>query len=184
MRKMTRLGLATGAALGLATLAAPVAAGAAGAAGDGGGWNPGGANHVVFVQTDNASGNQVVAYDRAADGALTWSHTYATGGLGGVLTGSVGGPSGLPGLPDLRPEEQPALRGERRQQHRVGLFGAGRSAHPAPGGELRRVVPGERGGARQPRLRAQRRERWDGPGVRRGVRPSWCPCRDPAAPSA
>jgi 6-phosphogluconolactonase (cycloisomerase 2 family) len=86
MRKMTRFGLATGAALGLATLAAPVAAGADG---NGGGWNPGGANHVVFVQTDNVSGNQVVAYERAADGALTQSHTYATGGLGGVLTGSV-----------------------------------------------------------------------------------------------
>src|ERR1700722_11482627 len=89
MRKTTRLGLATGAALGLATLVAPVAAGAAGAAGDGGGWNPGGANHVVFVQTDNTSGNQVVAYDRADNGALTWKHTYATGGLGGVLTGSA-----------------------------------------------------------------------------------------------
>ncbi len=86
MRKMTRLGLTTGAALGLATLAAPVAAGASG---NSGGWNGGGGNHVVFVQTDNTSGNQVVAYDRAADGALTWSHTYDTGGLGGVLTGSV-----------------------------------------------------------------------------------------------
>ena len=87
MRKMNRLGLTTGAALGLAALAAPVAAGADGPANDGG-WN-GGANHVVFVQTDNTSGNQVVAYDRADNGALTWSHTYDTGGLGGVLTGSV-----------------------------------------------------------------------------------------------
>jgi 6-phosphogluconolactonase (cycloisomerase 2 family) len=86
MRKMIRLGVASGAALGLATLVAPVAAGA-----DeyGGGWSPGGAGHVVFVQTDNTSGNQVVAYDRAANGTLTWKHTYATGGLGGVLTGSA-----------------------------------------------------------------------------------------------
>jgi 6-phosphogluconolactonase (cycloisomerase 2 family) len=86
MRKMSRLGLTTGAALGLATLVAPVAAGADGY---GGGWNPGGTGHVVFVQTDNTSGNQVVAYDRADNGTLTWKHTYATGGLGGVLTGSV-----------------------------------------------------------------------------------------------
>ncbi len=120
MRKMTRLGLTTGAALGLATLAAPLAAGAAG---NSGGWNGGGANHVVFVQTDNTSGNQVVAYDRAADGALTWNHTYATGGLGGVLTGSVVDHLASQGCPHLRPEEQPALRRERRQQHRVRLFG-------------------------------------------------------------
>jgi 6-phosphogluconolactonase (cycloisomerase 2 family) len=43
----------------------------------------------VFVQTDNPSGNQVVAYDRGADGSLTRRTTYPTGGLGGVLTGSV-----------------------------------------------------------------------------------------------
>jgi 6-phosphogluconolactonase (cycloisomerase 2 family) len=91
MKKTTRLGLATGAALGLAALVAPAAAGAAGYGGgwSSGGWNPGGGDHVVFVQTDNTSGNQVVAYDRADNGTLTWRDTYATGGLGGVLTGSV-----------------------------------------------------------------------------------------------
>ena len=31
----------------------------------------GGADHVVFVQTDNTAGNQVVAYDRADNGSLT-----------------------------------------------------------------------------------------------------------------
>jgi len=86
MRKLTGLGLATGAALGLAALVAPATAGADGY---GGGWNPGGGDHVVFVQTDNTAGNQVVAYDRADNGALAWKHTYATGGLGGVLTGSA-----------------------------------------------------------------------------------------------
>jgi 6-phosphogluconolactonase (cycloisomerase 2 family) len=86
MRKLTGLGVTTGAALGLAALMAPAAAGADG---NGGVWNPGGGDHVVFVQTDNTSGNQVVAYNRAANGTLTWQHTYATGGLGGVLTGSV-----------------------------------------------------------------------------------------------
>ena len=42
-----------------------------------------------------------------------------------------------------------------------------RPAGAAPGGELRRVVPGERGRPRRPRLRPQRRERWVGPGLRR-----------------
>ena len=48
-----------------------------------------GASHVVFVQTDAASGNRVVAYHRAADGALSPAGSYATGGLGGVLGGSM-----------------------------------------------------------------------------------------------
>jgi hypothetical protein len=48
-----------------------------------------GADHVVFVQTDNPNGNAVVAYDRADDGSLTPAGTYPTGGNGGVLTGSV-----------------------------------------------------------------------------------------------
>lgn len=46
-------------------------------------------NAPVFVQTDNLSGNAVVAYDRTADGTLHPAGTYATGGLGGALTGSV-----------------------------------------------------------------------------------------------
>jgi 6-phosphogluconolactonase (cycloisomerase 2 family) len=48
-----------------------------------------GAARAVFVQTDNLAGNQVVAYHRAADGALTLAGTYNTGGLGGQLSGSV-----------------------------------------------------------------------------------------------
>jgi 6-phosphogluconolactonase (cycloisomerase 2 family) len=44
---------------------------------------------VVFAQTDNPAGNQVVAYDRAANGTLTQAGAYDTGGLGGVLAGSV-----------------------------------------------------------------------------------------------
>jgi 6-phosphogluconolactonase (cycloisomerase 2 family) len=47
-----------------------------------------GAHDAVFVQTDNPSGNQVVAYHRNADGTLVAAGTYATGGLGGVLNGS------------------------------------------------------------------------------------------------
>jgi 6-phosphogluconolactonase (cycloisomerase 2 family) len=48
-----------------------------------------GADHVVFVQTDNTAGNQIVAYDRADNGTLTLANTYNTGGLGGALNGSA-----------------------------------------------------------------------------------------------
>ena len=43
----------------------------------------------VFVQTDNLSGNTIVAYDRAADGSLQQAGVYQTGGKGGALTGAV-----------------------------------------------------------------------------------------------
>ena len=48
-----------------------------------------GGDHVVFVQTDNLAGNQIVAYRRAGDGSLSPVGSYATGGLGGQLDGSV-----------------------------------------------------------------------------------------------
>jgi len=47
------------------------------------------AGHAVFVQTDNTAGNRVVAYDRAAGGTLSPAGSYATGGRGGILAGSV-----------------------------------------------------------------------------------------------
>src|SRR5258708_1395616 len=47
------------------------------------------AQRAVFVESDNIAGNTVVVYDRNADGTLTQAGTYATGGLGGVLAGSV-----------------------------------------------------------------------------------------------
>ncbi len=83
MRAMTRLGAAAAASL------AVLAFGSASAGAFGGrpfGGRPAG---VVFVQTDNTAGNQIVAYDRAADGTLTQAGVYATGGLGGQLAGSV-----------------------------------------------------------------------------------------------
>ncbi len=43
----------------------------------------------VFVQTDNLTGNTVVAYDRAADGSLHQAGVYRTGGNGGALTGAA-----------------------------------------------------------------------------------------------
>jgi 6-phosphogluconolactonase (cycloisomerase 2 family) len=96
MRSFRRLSLPAGALLaGCAAfaLAAPAATAAVGASSG----SPAaaaqpawaGPSNAVFVQTDAASGNQVEAYSRAADGALTLVHGYATGGLGGALTGSV-----------------------------------------------------------------------------------------------
>jgi 6-phosphogluconolactonase (cycloisomerase 2 family) len=80
MRSSLRMGLAFVVLLVSASaFAGTAAAGAAGRA----------AGHAVFVLTDNTSGNQVVAYDRADDGSLTQAGTYATDGLGGVLAGSV-----------------------------------------------------------------------------------------------
>ncbi len=87
MKRFIRLAASAGAVLGLLAWVAPVAAGAAGPRG--GPNSRAGADHVVFVQTDNTAGNQVVAYDRADNGNLTLAGTYATGGLGGVLNGSV-----------------------------------------------------------------------------------------------
>ena len=48
-----------------------------------------GSSGAVFVQTDDPSGNSVVAYGRDRDGRLHEAATYATGGDGGVLAGSV-----------------------------------------------------------------------------------------------
>lgn len=45
--------------------------------------------HPVFVQNDDPAGNAIAVYDRAADGSLDWAGSYATGGLGGALDGSV-----------------------------------------------------------------------------------------------
>jgi hypothetical protein len=49
----------------------------------------GGAGGVVYAQTDATTGNQVVVYDRDDHGRLTRLAAYDTGGLGGVLAGSV-----------------------------------------------------------------------------------------------
>ncbi len=78
----------------VALVATATAAALSGLSGTAGATTPqdsffGGAGHVVFVQTDNTAGNQIVAYDHADNGTLSLANTYATGGLGGVLSGSV-----------------------------------------------------------------------------------------------
>jgi 6-phosphogluconolactonase (cycloisomerase 2 family) len=87
MKNRVRAALAVGATVGLSVLAIPALAGA----------SPPpnapvfafGADHAVFVQTDNVTGNQIVAYHRNVDGTLVPAGSYATGGLGGVLNGSA-----------------------------------------------------------------------------------------------
>jgi hypothetical protein len=86
MKRLVRLAVSAGAVFGLSTLVAPVVVGADVPPGLA---FTGGPDHVVFVQTDNTAGNQVVAYDRASNGSLTLAGTYNTGGVGGQLTGSV-----------------------------------------------------------------------------------------------
>jgi 6-phosphogluconolactonase (cycloisomerase 2 family) len=48
-----------------------------------------GASGAVFALSDNTAGNAVAAYHRGQDGVLTAAGSYATGGRGGVLPGSV-----------------------------------------------------------------------------------------------
>src|ERR1700738_820679 len=81
--------LAAAAGFGLAPASAASASTASASAARAHDFPGGGARDVVFVQTDNTAGNQVVAYDRAADGSLALANTYDTGGLGGQLKGSV-----------------------------------------------------------------------------------------------
>lgn len=44
---------------------------------------------AVFVETNDLGGNNIVAYSRTADGALTRAGTFASGGLGGAQAGAV-----------------------------------------------------------------------------------------------
>ena len=46
-------------------------------------------DHAVFVEANDPAGNTIAVYDRNSDGTLTAAGRYATGGNGGVLTGSV-----------------------------------------------------------------------------------------------
>jgi 6-phosphogluconolactonase (cycloisomerase 2 family) len=87
MKRIIRLVVSAAVVLGVAVWASSVTAGAVGV--PGGPHSTAGADHVVFVQTDSPSGNQVIAYDRADDGSLSLANSYPTGGLGGVLNGSV-----------------------------------------------------------------------------------------------
>ena len=77
MRVLTRILVPLALALGAVAAAAATSSASPG---DG---------RAVFVLNDNPSGNQVIAYDADASGALHQAAIYATGGLGGILSGSV-----------------------------------------------------------------------------------------------
>lgn len=89
MRSASRLsGVAVLAVAVLAALATPaLAATGQQSTRDGTGFT--GAHGAVFVQTDNPAGNEVIAYHRQPGGTLSEAAAYATGGLGGILSGSV-----------------------------------------------------------------------------------------------
>jgi DNA-binding beta-propeller fold protein YncE len=88
MKRSTRLAAVAGLALASsAALAAP--ASASGPASKPASRPGNHSGQAVFVQTDDPAGNTVVAYDRAADGALIQAGSFGTGGRGGVLAGSV-----------------------------------------------------------------------------------------------
>ncbi|WP_028048092.1 hypothetical protein [Cellulomonas sp. URHD0024] len=82
MHRLTRLGAVVAVAAASVLAAAPAFAS-----------TPSGAAHrpssVVYVPTNDATGNQVRVLTRAADGTLNAAGSYATGGTGGALTGAV-----------------------------------------------------------------------------------------------
>jgi hypothetical protein len=90
VKALTRLVPAAVAAIAVAAFAAPAASAATkpAPAAPGHGFQVG-PSDAVFVMTDNTAGNSVAAYHRASDGTLTLAGTYSTGGLGGILSGSV-----------------------------------------------------------------------------------------------
>jgi 6-phosphogluconolactonase (cycloisomerase 2 family) len=84
VKTLIKLVVGTGLALGLTASFAPIAG--AQALDSHAPW--GRSARVVYVQTDNTTGNQVVAYDRAGNGSLTYAASYATDGYGGALNGA------------------------------------------------------------------------------------------------
>jgi 6-phosphogluconolactonase (cycloisomerase 2 family) len=87
VKALTRLIPAAAAAVAVAAFAVPAASAATNPASSQG--SLGGAGGAVFALTDATAGNAVVAYHRTAGGTLTPAGSYRTGGLGGILTGSV-----------------------------------------------------------------------------------------------
>jgi len=87
VKALTRLVPAAAAAVAVAAFTAPAAfAATTSTAGHESGDAASGA---VFALNDNTAANAVAAYYRAPDGTLTPAGSYATGGRGGVLPGSV-----------------------------------------------------------------------------------------------
>jgi DNA-binding beta-propeller fold protein YncE len=87
MKAMTRLSAATIALAAVLSVASGTAS-AFGAQAPSASEALRGPQHAVFVQTDNTAGNEIVSYNRAANGALKQVGVFETGGVGGELEGS------------------------------------------------------------------------------------------------
>ena len=48
--------------------------------------------HALFIETDQSSGNEILAYTRGADGTVSLAGTYATGGDGASAVGATADP--------------------------------------------------------------------------------------------
>lgn len=48
--------------------------------------------HALFVETESASGNNVLSYSRSSDGTISFAGSYATGGFGAAATGATADP--------------------------------------------------------------------------------------------
>ncbi len=81
MHKLTRLATAIASA-GALLVAAPAVLARADAPGTG-------ADHAVFVQTNDPAGNAIAVYSRDNNGTVTYVASYPTGGSGGRAAGSA-----------------------------------------------------------------------------------------------
>jgi 6-phosphogluconolactonase (cycloisomerase 2 family) len=50
------------------------------------------AGHALFVETESASGNNVLSYSRSSDGTISFAGSYATGGFGATAVGATADP--------------------------------------------------------------------------------------------
>ena len=107
---------------------------------------------AVYVQTNDATKNEVLAFERGADGRLAPLGRFATGGRG----------TGKPHLPSqssivLSADGRPAPGGQRRQRRAVPLRGRGRRPGPGRSPRLRGLHADQRRGQPRSRLRPQQR---------------------------
>jgi hypothetical protein len=48
--------------------------------------------HALFLETDAASGNQILSYQRGPDGTISFVRSYSTGGVGATASGATADP--------------------------------------------------------------------------------------------
>ena len=110
---------------------------------------------AVFAQTNDARGNELVAFTRDGDGRLTNAGSYPTGGRG----------RGMPHVPSqgsiaIDAEGQRLLLANAGSDE-LSLFSIGRGPTLLATRALGRRAAGQRRDPRRPRLRAERRQRDD-----------------------